>query len=97
MAASNKKLKVCDKGHQFYKSSDCPSCPICEQERKPADGFLALLAAPARRALEHHGISTVEHLSACTEKEIMDLHGMGPKSLPVLRAALEERGLSFRT
>jgi len=43
-------LKTCPKGHKFYKSSDCPACPICEEERKPKVGFLALNAAPARRA-----------------------------------------------
>jgi len=96
MAASNKTLKICDNGHEFYKSSDCPSCPTCEQERKPDNGFLALLAAPARRALENHGVSSVQRLSTYTEKEILQLHGMGPKSMPILKAALEEKGLSFR-
>ena len=43
-----KTLRTCDKGHQYYKSSDCPSCPICEQERKPDSGFLARLSAPAK-------------------------------------------------
>ena len=47
-----KTLRTCDKGHQYDKSSDCPSCPICEQERKPDSGFLARLSAPARRSLE---------------------------------------------
>jgi hypothetical protein len=28
-------LKTCNKGHRFYKSSDCPVCLICEEERKP--------------------------------------------------------------
>ncbi|MNI26588.1 hypothetical protein D3C73_802940 [compost metagenome] len=97
MAASIKTLKTCDKGHQFYKSSDCPSCPICEQERKPDNGFLSLLAAPARRALEHNGITTLQELSKHSEKEILQIHGMGPKSLPILRTALKETGLSFKS
>lgn len=93
---SSKALRTCDNGHQFYKSSDCLSCPTCEKERKPESGFLSQLAAPARRALEHSGITTVKQLSIFTEKEILKLHGMGPASLPKLRAALEEEGLSFR-
>ncbi|OMF24108.1 hypothetical protein BK133_23080 [Paenibacillus sp. FSL H8-0548] len=97
MAASNKALKTCDKGHQFYKSSDCLSCPTCEQERKPGNGFLSLLAAPARQALEHKGIASLQQLSTYSEKEILQFHGMGPKSLPVLRVALMEHGLSFKT
>ena len=91
-----KTLRTCDKGHQYYKSSDCPSCPICEQERKPDSGFLARLSAPARRALETNGITTLQQLSQFSEKEILKYHGMGPASLPKLKAALEEEGLSFK-
>jgi len=64
-------LKTCSKGHQFYKSSDCPTCPICEQERKPKDGFLALISAPARRTLENKDITTLEQLSKFSESEIL--------------------------
>ncbi|MFD2702063.1 RNA polymerase alpha subunit C-terminal domain-containing protein [Paenibacillus shunpengii] len=96
METSNQSLRTCSKGHQYYKSSDCPTCPTCERERKPAGGFLSLLSAPARRALEHHGITTLEQLSTYSEKEILKFHGMGPASLPKLRAALEETGLTFR-
>lgn len=97
MAASVKDLRTCSKGHQYYKSSDCPTCPTCEQERKPEDGFLSLLSAPARRALEHHGITSVQELSQYSEKDILKFHGMGPASLPKLRAALQENGLSFKS
>jgi predicted RecB family nuclease len=60
-------LKTCSKGHSFYKSSDCTICPICEAENKPKDSFLALIAAPARRALTNNGISTLEQLSTYSE------------------------------
>ncbi|MCR8842188.1 RNA polymerase alpha subunit C-terminal domain-containing protein [Paenibacillus sp. SC116] len=96
MAPSKKTLRTCDKGHNYYKSSDCPTCPICAQESKPESGFLSLLSAPARRALEHHGITTLQQLSTHSEKEILKLHGIGPASLPTLRAALQESGLSFK-
>ncbi|GGE83698.1 RNA polymerase alpha subunit C-terminal domain-containing protein [Priestia taiwanensis] len=90
-------LRTCEKGHEYYKSSDCPTCPTCEQERKPKDGFLSKLSSPARNALEHEGITTLERLSRYTEKEILRLHGMGPASMPKLRASLEEVGLSFKS
>jgi predicted RecB family nuclease len=96
MATSNKSLRTCEKGHKFYKSSDCPTCPTCEQERKPECGFLSTLSAPARRALENNGITTLEQLSNFSEKEILLFHGMGPASLPKLRTALETNGLTFR-
>lgn len=94
--AMEKTLRTCEQGHEYYKSSDCPTCPDCEKEKKPKTGFLSLLSSPARNALEHHGIHTIEELSKYSEKEILKLHGMGSASLPKLRNALEEKGLSFK-
>lgn len=59
--------------------------------------FLALLAAPARRALEGKGIFSLEQLSRFSEVELLELHGFGPGSLPKLRRALAAQGLSFKT
>lgn len=96
----NQKLKkeprTCKNGHQYYKSSDCPTCPTCENERKPTDGFLSLLSAPARRALENIGVKNLKQLSKLKEMELLQLHGMGPASLPKLKQALQEEGLSFK-
>jgi hypothetical protein len=92
-----KRLKTCDKGHQFYKSSDCPTCPICAVENKPESGFLSLLSGPARGALVHAGITTLTQLSRYSEREILKLHGVGPKSLPTLKGALRDAGMAFAT
>src|SRR4051812_23882658 len=96
MTILEKNLKTCNKGHKYYKGSDCPTCPTCEQERKPDKGFLSLLSAPARRALENNGVTSLQGLSKYSEKEILKFHGMGPASLPKLRSSLEQNGLSFR-
>ena len=93
----SKSLRICNKGHNYYKSSDCPSCPACERERKPNSGFLSKLSSPARNALIHEGITTLEQLSDFSEKEILKIHGIGPASLPTLKASLEEKGLSFKS
>ncbi|SFB17725.1 hypothetical protein SAMN04489723_105112 [Algoriphagus aquimarinus] len=90
-------LKTCDKGHQFYKTSDCPTCPICEKERKPTEGFMSKLPAPARRALESKQINSLEKLATFTENEILSLHGMGKSSIPKLIDALKKEELSFKT
>jgi len=95
MTATKQTLKTCRNGHQFYKSSDCPTCPLCEEERKPKDNFLSLIGAPARRALEKVGITTLEKLSTYTENEILTLHGMGKSTLPKLNDALTKAGLSL--
>ncbi|MCL4638473.1 MULTISPECIES: DNA-directed RNA polymerase subunit alpha C-terminal domain-containing protein [Olivibacter] len=96
MVKQSKTLRTCDQGHQYYKSSDCPVCPLCEQQRAVTEDFLAAIAAPARRALENQGITTLRKLASFSEKEILSLHGMGPGSIPKLKQKLEEKGLAFR-
>jgi hypothetical protein len=89
-------LKICSNGHRFYKSSDCDSCPVCEQLKKPSSGFLSTISAPARRALISHSIVSMEDLAKYTEQEILQLHGIGPSTLPKLHKALKEYGMSFK-
>jgi DNA-directed RNA polymerase alpha subunit len=60
------------------------------------DEFLSGLSAPARNALQHAGITSLETLAQHTEKEILKLHGMGPASMPTLRQALQAEKLAFR-
>ncbi|MCC5942103.1 MAG: RNA polymerase alpha subunit C-terminal domain-containing protein [Balneolaceae bacterium] len=96
MTRQPKQKRTCSEGHTFYKSSDCPTCPICEKLKEPASGFLALLSNPARNTLLHYGIDTIQKLTGYTEKEILDLHGIGKASMPILQKALEEEGLKFR-
>jgi hypothetical protein len=54
------------------------------------------LGAPARRALVGAGYLRLDQLAGLSEADVMRLHGMGPHAMKVLRAALEEHGLSFR-
>ena len=89
-------LRICSVGHRYYKSTDCPTCPVCEKVRKPENGFLSLLVAPARRALESKGIKTLEQLAKHTEVEIASLHAMGPTSIAKLKKFLKAQGLFFR-
>lgn len=60
-----------------------------------ATGFPPKLSAPALRALDTAGYTHLAQLTAVTEKELLQLHGMGPKGIRLLREALAARGLSF--
>ena len=53
------------------------------------------LGAPATRALHEAGYTDLPSLAGVPERELAQLHGVGPKALRILRAALEEQGLSF--
>lgn len=98
MAKTDKKgtVKTCKNGHQFIKSSDCPTCPQCEKSRKPLSDFLSEFAGPARRALESQNISTLRKLSQYSEKELLALHGFGPSSIPVVKRLLAGEGLKLK-
>jgi len=50
----------------------------------------------AARALSLHGFTTLTALTAASERELLDIHGVGPKAIRILRDRLAERGLSFR-
>ena len=93
---TRKVTRTCSKGHQFFKSSDCLTCPICEKEQKPVGGVFSALAAPARRALENHGIKTLKQLSTYSESEVLKLHGLGRSSIPKLQQLLSEKKLTYR-
>lgn len=94
--ALEKTLRICDHGHRYYKSSDCPTCPVCNKEQTPHRGFLRELSAPARNALLAEQIDTLEKLSRYSEKDVLALHGVGPSSMPVLRQHLAQAGLAFK-
>ena len=53
------------------------------------------IGAPARGALHHAGYTSLEQLTELTEKELLALHGVGPKAVRILREALAERGQAF--
>lgn len=61
------------------------------------DNFPKGIGRPALRALFNAGLTKLEHLSKISEKELTALHGMGRKGVEILRAALHEKGLGFRT
>jgi predicted flap endonuclease-1-like 5' DNA nuclease len=52
--------------------------------------------APARRALDGAGYTSLDQLTSLTEKELAALHGMGPKAIRLLREALAAQGKSFK-
>lgn len=90
-------LKTCTRGHKFYKSSDCPVCPLCwpGQKSKLQSDFPEKLAAPALRALHNARITKLSQLAKRKESDVAALHGMGPKALTVLKEALRKQGLTF--
>lgn len=99
MPPTKKTWKTCSRGHRFQKSSDCPVCPICwsgyYRTRVQSD-FPEKISAPALRALLNAKITKLSQLTKYTEKEISELHGMGPKALHMLKDSLMAMKKSFK-
>ena len=56
---------------------------------------LPKLAAPAQRALASLGVYRLDQLTKFSEREIMQLHGLGPTTIVALRRALKAKHKSF--
>jgi hypothetical protein len=59
------------------------------------EDFLSKIGAPARRVFELHGLTTLEKVSKRSEKELLSLHGVGPKAIRLLQPFLKARGLNL--
>lgn len=88
--------RICEQGHRYRKSSDCPVCPKCAEASQPQERLLSKLSAPACRALQRHGVHTVRDLAAYSLKEVLSWHGVGKASIPVFKSALETEGFAFK-
>lgn len=54
------------------------------------------LGKPANRALDNAGIKTIDQLTDYGEKDLLALHGFGPKALRILKTVLLENGLLLK-
>ncbi len=56
---------------------------------------LPRIGRPATQALELIGVTTLEAVAERSERELLALHGVGPKAVRILKAELEAQGLEF--
>jgi DNA integrity scanning protein DisA with diadenylate cyclase activity len=57
--------------------------------------FPRSIGNPATNALLFAGYNRLEQLTKVSAKEILALHGVGPKAIRLLRETLAEKGMSF--
>lgn len=53
--------------------------------------FAGIVSRPAQRALEAAGYSRLEELTHVSQKDLLALHGFGPKGIRMLNAELAKR------
>lgn len=57
---------------------------------------LIRISNPARRALGNEGIDDFNKLAVLSKKELLSLHGLGPKAIPIIIECLDRVGLKLR-
>lgn len=60
-----------------------------------SQGLPSGIGSPAHRALATAGITKLEQFTTVSEKELLKLHGVGPKAVRIIKEALRDNGLSF--
>ena len=69
---------------------------MAQPKPKESDSTIpAGIGKPALRALTAAGYTRLDQLAKVKEDDLLKLHGVGPKAIRVLRAALEDLGLTF--
>lgn len=58
-------------------------------------GDLPRIGRPANSALLAAGITTLAEVAKLGRRELLAMHGIGPKAIRILREALDERGIKF--
>ena len=53
------------------------------------------IVAPAQRALFNVGVRCLNHVTKFSKKELLTLHGFGPKAIQILQETFKQKGLSF--
>lgn len=66
------------------------------QTHPNADAFPPGVGGPVLRALARAGIRSLSDLTHWRKSDFAGLHGVGPKGVRILEAALAERGMAFR-
>lgn len=61
-----------------------------------SDVDLPKIGAPATRALASNGITRLDEVAEHSKAELLALHGVGPRAVRILEAALAARGQSMR-
>ncbi|MBP6090032.1 MAG: hypothetical protein KA521_02160 [Crocinitomicaceae bacterium] len=58
--------------------------------------LITTISKPAQLALIHAKIDSSELLALFTEKELLQMHGVGPSAIPKIKDHLKEKGLHLK-
>lgn len=63
---------------------------------QPDTDFPHGIGKPAASALKHAGYFKLKQLTKLSEAELLQMHGVGPKAVRILKETMKEKGLSLK-
>ena len=66
-----------------------------DERSTPTSQLTPRIGRVAARELASHGFTRYEDLATVTPRELLDIHGIGPKAIRLLDEELAARGLAF--
>ncbi|TLP92872.1 hypothetical protein FEF26_14315 [Nesterenkonia salmonea] len=63
---------------------------------RPVGDLPNSMGKTAPRELQSAGVDSLQKASERTEKELLAIHGVGPKAIRIMKEAMKEKGLTFR-
>lgn len=63
---------------------------------RPVGDLPDAIGKTAARELAHHGITSLRAVAEHSQRELLAIHGVGPRAVAILAEALAARGLRFR-
>lgn len=63
---------------------------------RPVGDLLNEIGKTAGRELAANGVTNLEQVASHTTKELLAIHGVGPKAIRILGEALAAKGLGYR-
>ncbi|TYR36782.1 hypothetical protein FY036_00575 [Mesorhizobium microcysteis] len=65
-------------------------------DMRPVGDLPDEIGKTAARELSHNGITTLAQVASHSKKELLAIHGIGPKAIRILGRALAAKGLSYK-
>lgn len=62
---------------------------------RPVGDLPDTIGKTAARELSHNGITTLRQVASHSKKELLAIHGVGPKAIRILGEALAAKGLDY--